>query len=93
MSEVTNMDHDKETNSNVPQLRFSLMIGDFDQILRPGDRGEVIIPVEVLEQSKHSITFMKVGKPRAAGNFLPPSVSDMEESLGEGEQPEDRPRK
>ena len=87
------MDHDKETNSNIPQLEFTLMIGDFDKILKPGEKGEVIIPVEVTDQSKEGISFRKIGKPRAAGNFLPPSVSDMEKHLDEGMQPEDRPRK
>lgn len=91
--QVTNLDHSKTKNSNIPQLEMTLMIGDFDKILRPGEKGEIIIPVEVVDQTKDAITFRKIGKSRTAGNFLPPSVSDMEQHIGEGEQPEDRPRK
>lgn len=91
--QVTNMDHNKKTQSNIPQLEFTLMIGDFDKLLRPGEKGEIIIPVEVTDQSKEGISFRKIGKARSTGNFLPPSVSDMEHEIGEGEQPEDRKRK
>lgn len=93
MASQTNLDHSKETHSNIPQLEFTLHINDVDQHPQIGERGTVAYDVECVAATKDSFSFRKCGGPAKLTNFSQRNLEDMEYDLGEGSQPEDRPRK
>lgn len=86
MSQTINMDHSKQTNSNVPQLEFTLPINEVKESVEVGQRGNVTIPVEVIEVSDGMISFRKSGKATSQGGFTQATASDMREDLPKAER-------
>jgi hypothetical protein len=88
MARVTNMDHAKKTNSNVPQLEFSLPIDEIKESVEVGDMGEVIIPCEVTSVSDGIVSFRKHGKARVDNSFTKANVAMMREMLPKADEME-----
>lgn len=90
MSDHVNMDLKNHKHQTV-NLEYSLPANELDLagLGEVGDRVNVIIPSEITEKSQGTVSFRKCGEASTEDY----SCKDMEESLGEADQPEDRPRK
>jgi hypothetical protein len=81
MAQVTNMDHSKKTDSNVPQLEFTLPIDEVKESVEVGDVGVMSVPCEVTMVKDGMISFRKRGKAYAEGGFTKASVAQMRDML------------
>lgn len=81
----TNMDLKKKASPDGPQLEFTLPLNDLQIDLEVGQKGEVIIPVEVTQLADGMVSFRKTGKAKS-GEFRSASLSDMEDDIGVAER-------
>jgi len=86
MAENTNMDLKKPSNPDGPQLEFALPMEEVAEQVSVGDKGSVIIPVEVTQVRNGMITFIKRGKASSQTNFQPMSLEEERKDIGVAER-------
>lgn len=92
MSEHSNLDINEE-KSQQPNLQFTLQNHEIENMLDVGQKGDVILPCEVIERTDRTTTFQKRGKAGAV-HFRATTAQDVDDEIEETDlQPEDRPRK
>jgi hypothetical protein len=89
MSLVTNMDHSKKPEANVPQLEFSLPIDEIKESVEVGAVGEVVIPCEVTMVKDGIVSFRKKGKSRSEGAFVQATVAQLRDMLPKADEDEE----
>lgn len=82
----TNMDLNKESKKDGPQLEFTLPLNELLNQFRVGETGSVAIPVKVTQVDKETISFMKDGEAKTIGNFRSPTASEMRKHLDVAEE-------
>lgn len=81
----TNMDIKKNNESTSDVFEFELPKNEVEQDLEVGERGNMVIPVEVIAVKSSSYVFRKTKKASTEGIFKPESTSEMRERIGEVE--------
>lgn len=82
----TNMDLNKPSNSDGPQLQFTLPIEEVQEKVSVGDKGTIMIPVEVTQVQDGFVSFMKRGKASSQTNFQSLSLDEEREDIGVAER-------
>jgi hypothetical protein len=77
----TNMDIKKNPNATVPVMEFMIPISEFDMEVKAGERGKIILPIEVVAVNDGMITFRKMDSITAHGTFHKETVNEMRERL------------
>ena len=78
----TNMDINKEEPKDGPMLEFTLPFNELLDQFKTGETGKVVIPVEVTQVGKETVSFRKNGQSEVLGNFKTKTVSEMREDIG-----------
>lgn len=82
MPNDTNMDTNENRSATVPVLEFRLPTNEVEIEAAVGDRGIIMIPVEVVAKNDGSFTFRKTGKAEAEGEFREMNLDEMREEIG-----------
>ena len=82
MANDTNMDINENREATVPVLEFRLPTNEVEMEGAVGDRGIIMIPVEIVAKNDGSFTFRKTGRAEAEGEFREASVDEMREQIG-----------
>jgi len=77
----TNMDLNKESKHDGPQLEFTLPISEVMEVLQVGDKGKITIPAEVTQIENGMISFRKAGKASTDSNWKEFSMEELRETL------------
>ena len=72
-----NMDPQDRSNSTTVVSEFQLPVSEVDAQLKVGERGKLVLPVEVVAVTDGSITFRKVKSATIEGGFRPETLDDM----------------
>ena len=80
MADNTNMDLNRPSKEDGPQLEFTLPIFEVGQDLQVGQKGDVTVPVEVTQVVNGIASFRKRGTASGA-NFRQQSLQDLEDEL------------
>ncbi len=78
----TNMDINKEEPKDGPMLEFTLPLNELLDQFKTGEKGKIVIPVEVTQVSKETASFRKNGEAEVLGNFDTKTISEMREDIG-----------
>lgn len=72
-----------DTNMNLGKspFEFSLPLNELDAQFAPGEVGTVLVPVEVIEVGKETVTFRKRGKASQQMSFQKPTIAELEQTL------------
>ena len=62
-------------------FEFKLPLSEIDGQFAPGETGKVIVPVEVVEVGKESVTFRKRGRATTETAFRQATVAELEATL------------
>ena len=65
----------KDTTTVVSE--FQLPVSEIDAQLKVGERGKLVLPVEVVAVTDGSITFRKIKSATIEGGFRPETLDDM----------------
>ena len=82
----TNMDLSKPSNNDGPQLQFTLPIEEVQEKVTVGDKGTIMIPVEVTQVKDGVVSFIKRGKASSQSNFQSMSLEEEREDIGVAER-------
>jgi len=82
MANDTNMDTNENKEATVPVLEFRLPTNEIDLEAAVGDRGVIMIPVEVIAKNDGSFTFRKSGIASAEGEFRGATLDEMRDKIG-----------
>lgn len=85
MPKQTNMDVRKNPMATVPIMEFMVPVSELDMELKEGERGKLLIPVEVVALGDGMVTFRKMKSITAAGTFRRETTNEMRERLLEAE--------
>lgn len=77
----TNMDIHGPSIADGPQLEFTLLLNELEDMFVVGTTGEVIIPVEVIQVNKEAVSFRKRGRARVQGKFGEITLEQLENEL------------
>lgn len=86
MAQNTNMDLKKEASNDGPQLEFTLPMNEVKESLSVGDKGKVMIPVEVTQVQDGMISFRKIGMAESQSNFRELSLEEEKKDIGVAER-------
>ena len=75
----TNMDLNKPSKQDGPQLEFTLPIDEIKESIEVGQIGVVMIPVEVTQVKDGMVSFRKRGKASSQSKFHESNASEMRE--------------
>ena len=78
----TNMDVKKNKDATSPVFEFTLPNSELESVFKVGEKGEVIIPVEVVSADSTSTTFRKIMSARTDKHFQAESAMDMRDRIG-----------
>jgi hypothetical protein len=70
-----NMDNKENQDAEMPVMEFTLPANELDAMVKVGQKGEVMIPVEVIATGDNSVTLRKIGAASADKHFQ--DVKDM----------------
>lgn len=73
--------HSIDSQISKSPFEFTLPILELDAQFAPGEVGVVMIPVEVVEVGKETVTFRKRGRTRLQAQFREATVEEMEDNL------------
>lgn len=85
MPKQTNMDTKKNPTATVPVMEFMVPVSELDMELKAGERGKLLIPVEVVAVNDGMVTFRKMKSITAEGTFRRETTNEMRERLLEAE--------
>ena len=85
MPKQTNMDTKNNPTATVPIMEFMVPVSELDMELKEGERGKLLIPVEVVALSDGMVTFRKMKSITAEGTFRRETTNEMRERLLEAE--------
>ena len=78
----TNMDNQKNPTATAPVLEFSIPDNEVEEGLKVGDKGELIIPVEVVSKGDGITTYRKSGAAKSERRFREESITEMRDRIG-----------
>ncbi len=78
----TNMDLNKKKMKDGPALEFTLQLNELLDQFRVGETGKIVIPVEITQVDKESVSFRKNGEAEVLGNMRSKTLSEMREDIG-----------
>lgn len=81
MPKQTNMDVRKNPTATVPVMEFMVPISELDMELKEGERGKLLVPVEVVAISDGMVTFRKMNSITAEGTFRRETTNEMRTRL------------
>lgn len=81
MAKQTNMDTHRNPNATTPVMEFMVPISEIDMELSAGERGKLLIPVEVVAVSDGMVTFRKMDSMTAQGTFRQETANEMRDRL------------
>ena len=84
----------KKEDKNMPEIKqddmvlneFDLMLNELLDQFRVGEKGKVIIPVEVIRVGKDRVRFRKSGEAEVQGKFDQLTVAEMRDNLDVAER-------
>jgi hypothetical protein len=79
------MDVKKNPTATVPVMEFMVPISELDMELKAGERGKLLIPVEVVAVNDGMVTFRKMKSITVEGTFRRETTNEMRERLLEAE--------
>lgn len=82
MANDTNMATNENREATVPIFEFRLPTNEIDLEAAVGDRGTIMIPVEVVAKNGGSFTFRKSGPAAAEGEFRGANLEEMRDEIG-----------
>lgn len=88
----TNMDSAKNKNATEPVFEFTLPKSELDTSMAMDEKGKIMIPVQVVAESKDSFTFRKVGKCEVPEEFKDEPLDEMRKRIGVVDE-EENPQK
>lgn len=77
----TNMDLNKPSKIDGPQLEFTLPVDEVGGILNVGEKGKITIPCEVTQFKDGMVSFRKSGKAESTENWKPMSLDEERSTL------------
>lgn len=77
----TNMDIKGNPSATAPVMEFMVPKAEFDMEVSIGDRGKLLVPVEVVAISDGMMTFRKMDNLTAQGTFRKETTSEMRDRL------------
>lgn len=81
MAKQTNMDTKANPTATTPIMEFMVPISELDMELSEGERGKLLIPVEVVAVNDGMVTFRKMKSITAEGTFRRETTNEMRERL------------
>ena len=77
----TNMDTKANPSATTPIMEFMVPKAEIDMELAQGERGKLLIPVEVVAISDGMVTFRKMDNLTAQGTFRRETTNEMRDRL------------
>lgn len=81
MAKQTNMDTKANPTATTPIMEFMVPVSELDMELKTGERGKLLIPVEVVALSDGMVTFRKMNSITAEGTFRKETTNEMRTRL------------
>jgi hypothetical protein len=75
------MDIRKNPTATVPVMEFMVPVSELDMELKEGERGKLLIPVEIVAVSDGMVTFRKMDSITAQGTFRRETSNEMRQRL------------
>lgn len=81
MAKQTNMDTKANPTATTPIMEFMVPVSELDMELKEGERGKLLVPVEVVAVSDGMVTFRKMSSITAEGTFRKETLNEMRTRL------------
>ena len=78
----TNMDVRNHEDAESPVFEFTLPTSELEAAFTMGEKGEVIIPCEVIAVNDDSVTLRKIDAARTDKHFQQETAMDMKKRIG-----------
>lgn len=82
----TNMDVKGNPNATVPIMEFMVPMSEMAMSLKEGERGKLLVPVEVVAINDGMVTFRKMNSITAEGTFRRETANEMRTRLLQDEK-------